>query len=181
MEGQESAQWKCRRRSNRRRWHSIWRRARLLLCTKRIKQRSSFNKRLLKLIFKLLEKLLNCALIYHKYLFTQLQGKLGESKKASSNNIISNSLWNNYSNILSTKEWMMPIYLDCLLPPSPRICCERIMIFFGCPRTWATVWKNKDIVIDQIKMRIRALLKVQMMTDGKMKNDTFILILFIYF
>lgn len=29
-----------------------------------------------------------------------------------------------------------------LLPPSPRICCERTRILFGCPQTSATACKH---------------------------------------
>lgn len=45
LEGRESARWRCRRRSGRRRWRSIWRLAKLLLCTRKIESTSALNKK----------------------------------------------------------------------------------------------------------------------------------------
>lgn len=112
LEGRESAQWKCRKRWNKRKWHSIWRPARLLLCTKRIKTKVKFQQK----AFKTNSEYFRPPSTAHSDTTSlcnfNFQGKQSIVKRTSMNNVFNNCLWNGYSNI-SAEEWIMLIYLEC--------------------------------------------------------------------
>lgn len=93
LEGRESAQWKCRKRSHTRRWHSIWRPARSLLCTRRMKRRSSFkqkslqNKKENKVTSKMSQTCSQTPKVSEW--FTRSQGKPSVGEGTDSNNMFS--------------------------------------------------------------------------------------------